>query len=100
MVPEGMPEADRADGAVEAATDSSGDGGCTLIALRDAKRCRRGRDGEASCGGGPKAAIMSVKSSLGQVKLPAVGVEVVWAQYSGHHSVKGAHRSKCSSRPR
>ena len=37
MVPEGMPEAERADGAVEAATDGGGDGRCTLIALGDAQ---------------------------------------------------------------
>src|SRR5271167_4785158 len=45
------------------------------------------RDGAVD---GLKAAIMSVKVSLGQVKLPAVGVAVVCAQYSGHHCVVGA----------
>src|SRR5271167_3798636 len=36
---------------------------------------------------GLNAAIMSVKESLDQVKLPAVGVADVCIQYSGHHCV-------------
>src|SRR5208283_5006973 len=39
---------------------------------------------------GLKAAIISVKSSLGQVKLPAVKVAVVCTQYSGHQHVVAA----------
>ena len=46
VVPDGTPEADRADGAVEATANGRRDRRRALIALSDAERSRRGRDRE------------------------------------------------------
>ena len=50
VVPDGVPEADRSDRAVEAAADRGRDRRGPLIALLDAQRGRRSRDREARRG--------------------------------------------------